>query len=78
VTTMSKVAAHAGVGIGTVSRVLSGSEHVTPETRARVMAAVAAVGYVRNARTSKASEQGTFIGVVIPDFGSPSSSPTRS
>jgi DNA-binding LacI/PurR family transcriptional regulator len=29
---------------------------------------------VRNVRGSKASEQGTFVGVVIPDFGSPSSS----
>jgi LacI family transcriptional regulator len=71
---MSKVAAHAGVGIGTVSRVLNGSDHVTPETRARVMAAVAAVGYVRSSRGNRPADQGTYIGVVIPDFGSPSSS----
>ena len=73
-TTMSKVAAHAGVGIGTVSRVLNGSAHVTSATRARVLAAVEAVGYVRTPRGAKAADHGTFVGVVIPDFGSPSSS----
>ena len=37
--TMAEVAKHAGVGIGTVSRVLSGSPKVSDTTRFRVQAA---------------------------------------
>jgi DNA-binding LacI/PurR family transcriptional regulator len=42
------VARHAGVGTGTVSRVLSGHPHVRPATRARVQAAIEALGYRPN------------------------------
>ena len=71
---MSDVAARAGVGIGTVSRVLSGSHQVSQKTRARVLAAVEELGYspIRSA-AKQAAEQGGFVGVVIPDFGSSSS-----
>jgi DNA-binding LacI/PurR family transcriptional regulator len=45
---MTDVAAAAGVSHQTVSRVLNGSELVKDETRTRVLAAIAEVGYRRN------------------------------
>jgi DNA-binding LacI/PurR family transcriptional regulator len=46
--TLADVAHTAGVSPATVSRVLTGSTPVTPDTRARVEQAVAVLGYVRN------------------------------
>jgi LacI family transcriptional regulator len=46
---VTDVARHAGVSVATVSRVLNGSARVTPATRDRVLAAVAELGYRRNA-----------------------------
>ena len=46
--TMAEVAALAGVTKMTVSRVLRRPEKVTPDTRARVAEAMAALGYVPN------------------------------
>ena len=45
---MTDVAAAAGVSHQTVSRVLNGSELVRDNTRARVLAAIAELGYRRN------------------------------
>jgi len=42
------VAARAGVSIKTVSNVVNGYVHVAPDTRARVQAAIEALGYVPN------------------------------
>ncbi len=71
---MSDVAAKAGVGIGTVSRVLSGSLQVSPKTRQRVLAAVEELGYVPSRPGGRnGPDQGGLVGVVIPDFGSSSS-----
>lgn len=44
--TLEEVAAHAGVGRGTASRVINGSPHVSEATRAAVEAAVVELGYV--------------------------------
>jgi len=44
-TTILDVAARAGVGVGTVSRVLNNSPHVSDATRAKVEAAIAELGY---------------------------------
>jgi DNA-binding LacI/PurR family transcriptional regulator len=62
---MVDVAARAGVSTMTVSRVLSGHTGVRPETRRRVEAAVAALGYRANtaARTLAGGRSGV-IGVV--------------
>jgi LacI family transcriptional regulator len=46
---ITDVARHAGVGTGTVSRVLSGHPSVRPATRARVRASIATLGYRPNA-----------------------------
>ncbi|WP_406830371.1 LacI family DNA-binding transcriptional regulator [Pedococcus sp. KACC 23699] len=46
--TLEAVAARAGVGRGTVSRVINGSPQVSERTRARVMRAVDELGYVPN------------------------------
>ncbi|MDX6209632.1 MAG: LacI family transcriptional regulator, partial [Frankiales bacterium] len=42
------VAARAGVSVGTVSNVLNRPDRVSPETRDRVSAAIAELGFVRN------------------------------
>ncbi|MEP6661083.1 MAG: LacI family DNA-binding transcriptional regulator [Acidimicrobiales bacterium] len=72
--TISDVAARAGVGIGTVSRVLNGSDHVRPTTSAKVHAAIAALGYspTRSAAGRPARRQG-FVGVIVPYFDEASS-----
>ncbi len=46
--TLDEVAARAGVGRGTVSRVVNGSPQVSPRARARVEEAIAELGYVPN------------------------------
>jgi DNA-binding LacI/PurR family transcriptional regulator len=46
--TLDAVAARAGVGRGTASRVLNGSPQVSPEARAAVEAAITELGYVPN------------------------------
>src|SRR5438046_10640977 len=46
--TLDQVAAHAGVGRGTVSRVINGSPQVSPEAREAVRQAIADLGYVPN------------------------------
>lgn len=46
--TLDAVAARAGVGRGTVSRVVNGSPQVSPEARAAVQQAIVELGYVPN------------------------------
>lgn len=67
--TISDVAAHAGVGAGTVSRVLNGSTQVSDSTRARVLAAMAALDYRPNPMARGLSRgRCQTIGVVVPFF----------
>ncbi|MCC6313231.1 MAG: LacI family DNA-binding transcriptional regulator [Thermomicrobiales bacterium] len=67
VTTIRDVARAAGVGVGTVSRVLSGGARGAPATRARVEAAMAQLGY-RPSATARALSQGRThtLEVVVP------------
>jgi LacI family gluconate utilization system Gnt-I transcriptional repressor len=61
------VAAHAGLSAITVSRALRSPEKVAPETRARIMEAVEALGYIPNlAASSLASRRSGIIAVVVP------------
>ena len=67
--TMNDVARAAGVGTMTVSRVLNDSQHVSPETAARVRVAVAQLGYHPNemARALRNFKSRT-IGVLLPNL----------
>ena len=72
--TISDVAARAGVGIGTVSRVLNGSQQVRPTTRAKVHAAMEELGYSpARSPAGKGSRRQRFVGVLVPHFDEPSS-----
>jgi len=70
--TIHDVAVEAGVSTGTVSRVAAGHGSVADDTRARVMAAMAKVGYQPNAaaRAMRTNVSKT-IGLLIPDIRSP-------
>src|SRR3954447_15420037 len=72
--TIRDVARCAGVGVGTVSRVLNDSPRVLPDKRARVLEAIAALGFVRNPTAhSLSTGRSHAIGVIAPFFTSPSS-----
>ncbi|MFM2043688.1 MAG: hypothetical protein RLY86_2264 [Pseudomonadota bacterium] len=59
--TISDVAAHAGVSIKTVSRVLNGEPNVRPDKRARVTAAVEALSYRPNASARSLAAGRSFL-----------------
>lgn len=67
--TIRDVARHAGVGVGTASRVISGRGPVSKEATARVMAAVAELGF-RPSEIARAlsSMSAGLVGVYVPDF----------
>ena len=63
------VARLAGVAQSTVSRCFQADSGISPETRGRVMAAAAALGYVRNALArSLITRRSNLIGVVITQY----------
>jgi LacI family transcriptional regulator len=70
--TIREVASRAGVSPMTVSRVVNESPRVSPDTRRRVEAAIAELGYVPNrlARGLIRRKTGTF-GVIVPDVANP-------
>ena len=72
-TTIARVAAEAGVGVGTVSRVLNGSPSVREDTRRKVLDAIATLDY-QPSPTARALSTGRThaIGVVAPFFTQPS------
>ncbi|MBN2624137.1 MAG: LacI family DNA-binding transcriptional regulator [Acidimicrobiales bacterium] len=67
--TIADVAAHAGVGAGTVSRVLNDSPQVSESTRARVLAAIEVLDYRPNPLARGLSRgRCQTLGVVVPFF----------
>lgn len=71
--TIAEVATRAGVGAGTVSRVLNGSPKVSETTRARVQQAIAELGYRPNPLAQGLSRgRCRTLGVVVPYFTTPS------
>lgn len=70
--TMVEVARKAKVSISTVSHVLNGTRNVEPETRKRVLAAIASTGYRQDAlaRALRRSQTDS-IGLVVSDAGEP-------
>jgi DNA-binding LacI/PurR family transcriptional regulator len=70
---IADVAAKAGVGVATVSRVLNAHANVRPATRARVRAAIEALDYRPSSVARSLSLRRTMVvGVVVPWFTSPS------
>ncbi|WP_395401973.1 LacI family DNA-binding transcriptional regulator [Arthrobacter sp. UC242_113] len=70
--TIVDVASLAGVSTSTVSHVLNETRHVEPETKARVMDAVQATGYRRDALARSMRRARTdSIGLVVSDAGEP-------
>ena len=67
--TIRDVAREAGVGVGTVSRVLGGSDSVSPETRAHVLQVIDRLGF-RPSRAARALVKGKTetLGVLVPFF----------
>ncbi|WP_335941442.1 LacI family DNA-binding transcriptional regulator [Streptomyces sp. PTD5-9] len=66
--TLEEVAARAGVGRGTVSRVINGSPRVSARTREAVEAAVAELGYVPNrAARALAGNRTDALALVVPE-----------
>jgi LacI family transcriptional regulator len=71
-TTIRDVAKRAGVGLGTVSRVINGSSQVSEATRDRVMAAIAALNFVPNSTARRLSLGKTLtIAAIVPWFTRP-------
>jgi len=71
--TIVDVASHAGVGIGTVSRVVNNKGYVDPATRARVEAAIAELDWVpRGAARNLKSGRAEAVAVVVPFLTGPS------
>ena len=71
--TIRDVARLAGVGVGTVSRVLNNHPSVRPETRARVLEAIQALNYRPNPSARRLSLRKTLtIGVIVPFITNPS------
>ncbi len=67
--TIHDVAAEAGVGPSTVSRVLNDSPKVSPDTRGRVLAAIAHLGYRPNPMArGLSSGRCQTLGVIVPFF----------
>ena len=68
-TNLKDVANYTGLGLGTVSRALSGHPNVKPETRRRVEAAARHLGYQSNglARALRRNHSNS-IGLIIPDL----------
>ena len=70
--TIKDVAARAGVGLGTASRVINGAPGVSPATRSRVLAVVEELGYRPN-RLAQVMVRGVSqtLGVIVPDISNP-------
>jgi len=69
--TIDEVARHAGVSASTVSRVLNRTASIGEEATARVLAAVAELGYVPQAAARNLAQGKTqTLGMVLPDAGS--------
>ncbi|WP_173405665.1 MULTISPECIES: LacI family DNA-binding transcriptional regulator [Streptomycetaceae] len=74
--TLEEVASLAGVGRGTVSRVINGSGRVSPKTKAAVERVIAELGYVPDrAARALAGHRNDAIALVIPESESKLSEP---
>ncbi|MCB0010735.1 MAG: LacI family DNA-binding transcriptional regulator [Anaerolineales bacterium] len=71
--TIRDVAKYAGVGVGTVSRVLNGSEAVSEATRHKVLTAIAALDFAPNQTARRLSLGKSYtVAVIVPFLTYPS------
>ena len=71
--TIKDVAKEAGVGVGTVSRVINNSEAVSDSTRHKVLSAIANLDYTPNTNARRLSLGKTMtVAVIVPFFTRPS------
>ncbi len=71
--TIRDVARASGVGLSTVSRVVNGNYPVNEQTRARVLKAIAELGYVPDAAArSMKTNRTLLVGIVVPDISNAS------
>ena len=68
---IQQVAKEAGVGVGSVSRVFSGSPQVSPEMRDRVIAAAERLGFAPNLLARGLRGSSKTVGFVIADLANP-------
>lgn len=69
---ITDVAKKAGVGVGTVSRTLSGNGYVAEKTREKVMAAIQELNYVPNELARNLIQNKTnMIAVIVPEISNP-------
>lgn len=72
-TTIRDVARQAGVGVGTVSRVLNNNPSVSTSTRKKVLSVINALDYSPNQAARRLSRGKTMaVGVIVPFFTNPS------
>lgn len=70
--TLRDVAAHAGVSRATASLVLRGTGRVAPQTRERVLASMAELGYIYDqVAASLRTRHARVVGVVVTNIGNP-------
>jgi LacI family transcriptional regulator len=70
--TISQVAEHAGVSVGTVSNVVNRPERVSEATQERVRGAIEALGWVPNgSAASLRAGKATLVGLIVPDIRNP-------
>ncbi len=69
--TLKQVAKEAHVSIGTVSNVIRGTAHVSPELRERVQTAIRQLEYYPGAVANDLVKQTCMLGMVLPDITNP-------
>ncbi|MBQ9118036.1 MAG: LacI family DNA-binding transcriptional regulator [Clostridia bacterium] len=71
-TTIKDVAKHAGVGVGTVSRVLNGGKSVNEKTSQRVLEAIKALNFVPNKMASRLrTDESGILALLVPVVNHP-------
>lgn len=69
---IAQVAAHAGVSVATVSRVLNGHQAVREQTRKRVSESIQKMGYrVNQMARSLRTDESRLLLIMVPDIGNP-------
>lgn len=68
---MRDVAKKAGVGVGTVSRMLNDTGYVSEETRRKITQTIEEIGYIPTKQAAKNNRKTGLVGVLMPDIEHP-------